>query len=439
MATRGLKHLSVVVCLFPWVLGRRSRANREGCVFANAPVRDDQARRHRTPAPLPARKGATRVQRWSVLLTCGIGLLVMVPVPIANVAIDAQHASLSTEQRIFAPLGKAVDSTAAELVLNNNSPNSTKVTPIVHSGGVVHEMEPLVLSSGEARWLSLESIVRAPADLLELRYVGQMLQVGAQLTAHLRHGTGSADVMFTGDADFRSSVREAVWSMPHPSRALLVVANSADHDVDVTVEEPGSRARSIRLRAYSSASFIQNSRPNKRVGWIKIESDGPPATLRCAGLIELPGQRIGGTVRFYDPGAAHQPHLFASYVRLRDATLTLALRNTSTSMLVATVRAFGEDGTPLTEEPVLSLLGGESKSADLTGLLQGLADFEHISMQVANSGPPGSLIGSLTGSTITLAFSATFPSRIPVRFASPPAATRGESMETFPQSYRSRT
>lgn len=123
-------------------------------------------------------------------------------------------------QRVYAPLPAAEHWSDAELVVNNNSPETMVVSPTLFSEGQSVAGNPITLLPSEPRWMSVRELLPSQGahlkslDGIELTYRGKPLEVGAQLTLLRAVPAGSADAMFTAVMDYKSSVQEAVWWTP---------------------------------------------------------------------------------------------------------------------------------------------------------------------------------------------------------------------------------
>jgi hypothetical protein len=97
-----------------------------------------------------------------------------------------------------------------------------------------------------------------------------------------------------------------------------------------------------------------------------------------------------------------QPNLYATNFRLKDITPRLVLRNTGSQMISATPRFIPAPGDPnnFIDLPSVTLNPNEIVDVDiepLKAVTLGRSEFDHVSVQILNSGAPGSLIGALNG------------------------------------------
>jgi hypothetical protein len=105
---------------------------------------------------------------------------------------------------------------------------------------------------------------------------------------------------------------------------------------------------------------------------------------------------------FYDTKNTKQPRLFANGLRVAGTALHMALKNTSPAPVTAQPKFIpsGGDDAGAVVLPEVNLSPNETAEVDLTYLSQQAAsrtDLDVVSVQVANSGESGSLIGSVYG------------------------------------------
>jgi hypothetical protein len=316
------------------------------------------------------------------------------------------------EQTIYAPLGNWSESVEAELVLNNNSPDPMVVTPTFYTiQGTPIPGQLLTLAPAEVRYVALTELLpegnrRYTVGGLALRYIGQVLEVGAQIT--LRQGeVGNVDVPFTGPGDYRSTVQEAVWWMPGSAQVTVVLGNASDVPVRVRVQDAAGGEEIISLDPHASRTLVRSgyySPPPSEamVGTLRLEAIGPVGSVRAWGSVSAPEESFITPIRFYDPEGIRQPHLFATGVRIAGTALHLVVKNTTDIPISVRPRirplspesGRAWEGSPIVLEP------HEAREIELGPILGESAaqpDFDRVSVQVVNeSGIPG-LIGALVG------------------------------------------
>jgi len=112
-------------------------------------------------------------------------------------------------------------------------------------------------------------------------------------------------------------------------------------------------------------------------------------------------------IRFYETKMAKQPHLFGTGLRLAGAIPRMALKNTSSAPITATPKFIPLGGVAAGEPvtlPALALAPQQTAEVDLSPLMGAAkrsGDLDTVSVQVTNSGAPGSLIGALYSSDKT--------------------------------------
>ncbi len=109
--------------------------------------------------------------------------------------------------------------------------------------------------------------------------------------------------------------------------------------------------------------------------------------------------KLASSIRFYDTKSAVQPKLFSTNFHVKNETLHLMLKNTSTYSLnvQATFRPTSGNGQAVVLPPAL-LNAGETSELDLQELRaasNSRDDLESVSVNLASDGLPGTLIGSL--------------------------------------------
>jgi hypothetical protein len=140
--------------------------------------------------------------------------------------------------------------------------------------------------------------------------------------------------------------------------------------------------------------------PASNVQAVSIDYAGPSGSLISTGITSSNDGKFASMIRFYDKEKTVQANLYASNLRLRKVTPRMVLRNTSSDFITATPQFLLPDGTQLSAEDLgaISLAPHSAIEVDLTILMQQAArrpDLDSVSVQVANSGPAGSLIGAL--------------------------------------------
>jgi hypothetical protein len=311
-------------------------------------------------------------------------------------------------QRIYAPLVRG-PWTDGQLVLNNNSPTTMFIMSTFYSDGDATDGMSLTLQPAEVRWIALSEL-SVPTDQdvkandgLELKYVGQMMELGAQLALIGSRRAGSVDVPFSEAGDYKTSVQEAVWPSSKGSEAIIALGNASDTPVFVTVQTPSERTTEIEIGPHATRTLKRESAATyqqpRTADWVRLDVRGAVGSLRATGFVAEHGRVVSG-IRFYDPGTARQANLFASNLHVADAWPSLALKNTSDINVTATpvILSFDSSQPPIDLKPVI-LVPHASVLVPLQALLDAVAsrtDLAHVSIQVLSTGAPGALIGALS-------------------------------------------
>lgn len=343
-----------------------------------------------------------------------VTVLIIVPSSPSAVPQEPQQRTriLSTTQRIYAPLPKGgwLD---AEVVLNNNSPDPMSIRPVFYRMGMAAAGTPITLQPAEVRWMRLSELNQPTGadvitnDAVELEYLGRKLEVGAQVTLIRQTQTGSVDVPFSARADYRSAVQEAVWFLPPAAQSVVVLGNASGLPVSVGIKRGGRAAEQLEIGPHETRTLISPSTQDgarqlqqANVDSMRLEVAGEVGSLRATGFVELRGKFIGG-IRFYDPSTGQQSDIFATNLRIADKWPAMVLKNTSDTSITATPRFLplqDSGGPPIELAP--TVLGPRAAVVvDLSELLKasaGRPDFSRGSVQVVNTGRPGSLIGGLS-------------------------------------------
>lgn len=314
-------------------------------------------------------------------------------------------------QVIYAPLVALAQSAETEINLNCRSAHTLVVTPTFFTmQGEAFAGEPFEMLSTETKTVKLKSLmpaaVRNRHDLggMTLSYTGGMFEMWGQLRLmRINHGN-SIDVTFALSQDPRSSTRNAVWWMPANGEAVIALGNFGSSVVKGKATFSNGRSEQVEVPAFGTQLIYYESQSESagKGESITIEASESGSSLIATGAVTSHDAGYTSSIRFYDPRFVAQPNLYATNFRLADVTPRLVLRNTGTTSVVATPRfipVFG-DAKTFIDLPAVSLNPGEIVNVDLDALKNatvGKTEFDHVSIQVLNSGTPGSLIGVLNG------------------------------------------
>lgn len=316
-----------------------------------------------------------------------------------------------SERRIYAPVIELREAERCEIVLNSRSPNVVEVTPTFYRmNGHAVVGTPVQLQPAEIRFVPIEQLI--PADLrgrqpwggIALSYTGNVLEVWAQITFHGVGGNGSVDETFNILEETGSDTREAVWWMPKRSTAIIALGNSSNSPVRTTAQFSDGSSEEIDIAPYATKFLRRRSHDGQGDGSsnesVKFTTAGPEGSLRLTGFIIADDQSFTSSIRFHDTKRTVQPNLYATNLRLINTNARMVLKNTSDITVSGRPRflsAAGEEGHPV-ELPAVTLSPGQIVDVDLSAVREAAAsrtDFDSVSVQVMNSGTPGSLIGAL--------------------------------------------
>lgn len=313
-------------------------------------------------------------------------------------------------QTIYAPLIELAESSGTEINLNCRSPRVMTVKPTFYT----KKGEPVVgdafqMQPAEVKTVNLKTLmpvkIRNRHDWggMSLSYAGQPLEMWGQLRLLQVGNGGSVDITFANLTDKRSAVRDAVWSMPTQSSAVIAIGNAGTATIKAALRFSDGDSREVTVPSFGTEFIRRHGQPRKEEQGeaIRITStDG--SGLIVAGVVASDEGRVNSSIRFYDTQNVVQQNVYATNFRLHEVKARLVLRNTGTESIVATPRFRPVDGDPANfiDLASVNLRPNEIESIDLTSLsagTQGREDFDTVSIEVLNSGPKGSLIGALNG------------------------------------------
>jgi hypothetical protein len=272
--------------------------------------------------------------------------------------------------------------------------------------------KPVRLQPAEIRFVRVESLIpdrykgKHRWGGIALSYTGGILEVWAQLTFHGVGGRGSIDETFSLFEDQGSDTREAVWSMPKGSSAVLALGNSSDTLIQTTAQFSGGELQVVNIAPFATEFIRRRSRESQdkdaSSDSVKLTTVGPAGSLRVAGFVVGGEPNFTSSIRFADPKKTVQPNLYATNLKLENTDPRLLIENTSDSEVSAQPKFFpatGDQGNPI-ELPEIFLGPRQIVDVDLRPLTEAATtrtDLNSVSVQVLNSGAPGSLIGALYG------------------------------------------
>lgn len=96
----------------------------------------------------------------------------------------------------------------------------------------------------------------------------------------------------------------------------------------------GQSSVSLSPRSGKALNLVTHGHVNG-VDWLRLQSNGKPGALRATGFVVSPEDGHPRLTRFYDPAAPVQQDLFATGLPVENINLTIALKNTSSTSVVA--------------------------------------------------------------------------------------------------------
>jgi hypothetical protein len=289
-------------------------------------------------------------------------------------------------------------------VLNSRSANPIDVTPTFYTtDGNAIVGNPVQLQPAEIRFVPVEELM--PEALrgrhrwggIALSFTGNVLEVWAQITFH-GVGGGSVDETFNILEEPGSDTREAVWRMPKKSTAVIALGNSSNVAIRTTAQFSDGDSEDVDVPS-GATRFIRRHAREDDTQSVKLTTAGPEGSMRVTGFIIADDESFTSSIRFYDTKKIVQPNLYATNLRLKNTVPRMVLKNTSAVDISARPRFFaaaGEQANPM-ELPTITLRPQQVVEVDLSVLGAAAAsrtDLDSVSVQVLNSGAPGSLIGA---------------------------------------------
>lgn len=320
------------------------------------------------------------------------------------------NCSAPGDQVIYIPLMELPEAKESELVFNSRSPETMTVRPSFYkTDGRIVVGNAVRVASAEIRYVKLRKLIpedyRSDRDWggMTLSYHGHNREMWAQLRFLHVNGGSSVDEFFTVQSESRSDFYEAAWWAPKESTWIVAVGNLSELPTSAVVKFGSDPARSIKLAPKATEIIRGDAKSLDGAETMTIQVDGAPGSVVPTGLIASRDGTFNSVIRFYSPKLTKQPHLFANGFRVRSVTPHMVLKNTTSEPIVAQPKFITLGGISA-GEPVLTpeiiLTPHETREVNLQQLFlaaRGRTDLDIVSVQVTNSGAPGSLIGSLYG------------------------------------------
>ncbi|PYS48768.1 MAG: hypothetical protein DMF68_12110 [Acidobacteria bacterium] len=332
-------------------------------------------------------------------------------------------------QTIYAPIIELPESSGTEINLNCRSPHAVDVTPTFYTKkGEAFVGSPFQMQPAEVKTVDLKTLmpaaIRNRHDMggMTLSYTGHILEMWGQLRL-LRVGHGnSVDVLFANLSDNRSSVRNAVWSTPEHSSAVIVIGNAGATPTKAVVQFSNGDSQQVEIPSFGT-ELIRRHAEQHGANSASIEAEGATVTaadgsgnLIFAGAVVSDDGSFTSSIRFYDTVNVVQQNLFATNFRLRNVKPLMLLRNTGTESILATprFRPVSGDANNFIDLAGVTLSPNEIAQVDLSPLVAAAhdrSDFDNVSIEVMNTGQKGSLVGALNGTDETTGLTYDVPLR----------------------------
>lgn len=327
-----------------------------------------------------------------------------------NTKSKCSTCSQPTERTIYAPTIGLPEALGSDIVLNCRSTQIMNVTPTFYTAdgeaivGAMFQMQP-----AEMRFVSIESLIPPEHRSqhvwggMSLSYTGSLMEMWAQIT--LRGGAaqgGSADVTFSVLNNLGSDTQEAVWWQPRPGTAVIALGNSSNTPIQTRLKFSNGETQEVQIAPFATRYVRRNSNGGNSNGFgesVKLTTNGAAGSLKATGFVISNDRRYTSGIRFYDTPNAVQPNLFATNFRVKNSSVRLLLKNTSTTSITAQPRFRPMEGNASAVElSPIALAPNEIKELNLQSLLTAAAtrtDLDAVSVQIENNGAAGSLIGAL--------------------------------------------
>ena len=288
------------------------------------------------------------------------------------------------------------------IVLNNNAPREVAIDPSFYSAnGLRIPGIRVVLAANEVRRISLNDLSLKPLkgeDIgsISLTFLGQNMQVGAQITTIPQNSLNEASIDFTFPvlAEFRSRYQDAVWWSPAGSTSSLFAVNISESPLTAILKVSNRPDEVIQLPPHGSRT-ITTGHSSQEISSAQFVLLGSSQGLISAGYATL-RDGLRELISFSDPKAATSAKLFAVDLQLNGCQPHLLLSNRSKSLLKVKPRAFplgrGHHVASL-DLPDLRLEPSASIIVDLSTIKQ--SGLDSVNVMVESNGPNGSLNGSL--------------------------------------------
>jgi hypothetical protein len=314
------------------------------------------------------------------------------------------------DQSIYIPLVDLPEAQGSELVFNSRSPQEMQVTPTFYKlDGTTIIGNPVTVQSAEIRYVDFKTLL--PSDHrnernwggMSLSFYGESREMWSQLRFRSVNGGSSVDEFFTVKDERRSDIQEAAWWMPVKSTAIIALGNITGNPTSAVVSFGEGDTQVVSLAPHATEIIRHKHGKEEGVESVVINITGMPGSVIPTGIIASKDRSFNSVIRFYDTKGAKQPNLFANGLRLANITPHMVLKNTGSSLITVRPKFIALEGPAATEPFLLteiSLSPNEVKEVDLAPLLDTVkngSQSDVVSVQVVNSGEPGSLIGSIYG------------------------------------------
>jgi len=219
---------------------------------------------------------------------------------------------------------------------------------------------------------------------LQITHYGMDMQLGAQVKMIDAEHSLIFDEQLMQMMSMSSRLEGVWWLRSHKSDMRLVLSNTADSALNVTVTIDGIDPRQTEplelnlaaheTRVINARNLALNGNGNlRKVGGLSISYEAAPGALMARGFIDEPSSGFSSAIEFWDPLMAHSSKLDGGGLRLRaegrELTPVVVARNigTAESTITGNMPYTAQDGSmSLLRIPGVRLRPGEVETIDIS-------------------------------------------------------------------------
>lgn len=309
----------------------------------------------------------------------------------------------------------------ATLMVSNQGPRPLMVQPTLFSlDGQRLDVAPVILDGNTVRAFDVREWVRIGGasfreGSLQVSYTGKDVEFGGVVQLVNASRSLSFDEELSEPAmGFHSSQLESVWWLPsNRCEVQLVVSNTTDAPLSVTVKVDGERGRDRETedlnllphetRVLDVRDFVgRRERALSEVGGISITHNGTPGAVLARGLIAEAEVGYSSVMEFSDPQNAKSTQLDGAGLRvgkvagekLNPIAVARNAGDAPTTLTGHITYTTNSGSTSNVTLPEVRLAGSEAKALDLAEAIRrnGLSDAKAVGLEFAYTGTPGSVV-----------------------------------------------